>query len=119
MVVGHEGGSHTETWSSCGTYCVEETFVKQLMAAETFVKQLMAAVSGHGSPTSALQRSHSLNCDITRSAKYPPEKQSTLDSRDTVWIGLECVAIVLCNKIHVQAFPNPVTIVAECSIRVY
>ena len=75
MVVGHEGGNHTVTWSSCGTCHVEETFMKQLMAA----------VSSHGSSTSALQRHHSLNCNITGLAKCPPEKQSTLDSRDTVY----------------------------------
>ena len=34
----------------------------------------MATVSAHGSPTGALQRCHSLNRDITGSAKCPPEK---------------------------------------------
>ena len=37
----------------------------------------MAAVSAHGSPTGALQRHHSLNRDITGSAKCPPEKQTS------------------------------------------
>ena len=37
----------------------------------------MAAVSGHGSPTGALQRCHSLNCDITGSTKCPAEKQTS------------------------------------------
>ena len=37
----------------------------------------MATVSGHGSPTGALQRRHSLNRDITGLAKCPPEKQTS------------------------------------------
>ena len=43
----------------------------------------MAAVSGHGSPTGALQRHHSLDRDITGSPSRKPD-QLTLDSRGTV-----------------------------------
>ena len=37
----------------------------------------MTAISGHGSPTGALQKHHSLNCDITGSAEFPPKKQTS------------------------------------------
>ena len=37
----------------------------------------MAVVSGYGFPTGALQRCHSHSHDITQSAKYPPEKQTS------------------------------------------
>ena len=40
------------------------------------VHEAMPAVPGHGSRTGALQRHHSLNCDITEVAKCPPEKQT-------------------------------------------
>ena len=52
---------------------------------------MMVTISDHGSPNSAFQRCHSLNCNITGSAKYPPKKakadQLTLDSRDTIAIA--------------------------------
>ena len=37
----------------------------------------MAVALGHGSPTGAHQRRHSLNRDITGSENYPPEKQTS------------------------------------------
>ena len=41
----------------------------------------MSVVSGYSSPTGALQRCHTLNCDIIELAKVPSRKanQSTLD----------------------------------------
>ena len=66
---GGEGGGPTsiETpWSSC-----------RHLPCQGDVHGAMAAVSAHGSPTGALQRRHSLNRDITGSAKSPPEKQTS------------------------------------------
>ena len=58
----------------------------------------MAAVPGHGYPTGALHRHHSLNHDIIGSAKSPLEKHIG-QYRDTVHrYFLSVYAIILCNK---------------------
>ena len=50
----------------------------------------MAAVPDHDPPTGALQRHHSLNCDIEGLAKCPPESRSLYIGqwRYCVWIVL-------------------------------
>ena len=74
---GREGGGQSSIqtpWSSCGHPVYS---YKAPTPCRGDVNGAMAAVSGHGSPTGALHRCHSLNRDITGSAKYPPEKQTS------------------------------------------
>ena len=61
----------------------------------------MAAVPGHGHPIGALYRHHSLNRDITGSAKCPPEKQTHSHwAVETLHVHryFLSVPIILCNK---------------------
>ena len=56
----------------------------------------MAAVPGHNHPIGALYRRHSLNRDITGSAKCPPEKQTRSH------LVVETLCIVECDYDLVQ-----------------
>ena len=49
-----------------------------LLPCQRDIHGTMAAVPGHSFPTGALQRCHSLNCDITRLSKCPPEKHTSI-----------------------------------------
>ena len=77
---GREGGGQTSIQTLCSS-CDHLWLQGIYHVEETFMPGAMAAVSGHGS-TGALQRYHSLNRDITRSAKYLRKTdQLTLDSK--------------------------------------
>ena len=82
--VGERGGwtSIQTVWSSCGH---APGVVTRHLPCQGDIHGAIAAVSGHGSPTGALQRCLSLNCDITGSTRCPPEKQTNKKHcRDTI-----------------------------------
>ena len=73
MGVGGMGGGKTNSIQTLWLPGV----ATRLLPCQGDVHGALASLSGHGSPTGALHRHHSLNRDITGSEKCPPEKQTS------------------------------------------